>query len=357
MERVHVPLSGRKALRDDINSELVGGRNNGASGFTLGEELFLGDLARLGVMAYEDDLHLVVFGLQKPHHPKVKRTGYILLELTHGSRYVHHRDDNGVGFIGDLFFPCLVAQIFFFERAEIGLAAFTSTPPDVLNHAAALVQVCEDARTANLGKLGGLGRNCVFGLFFKIRQVKILEDQRGDLIDIDLGFIVFLARLCASPGAAAGPLTARVAFASDDITDFCVSLAGAYMLLLAIIESEFVLVPTANRHLHDASAVGKNYRFIRDNGAEVLLDRFTHSLLVTLLIDLSLALKRPIVSCYGHAIPNLFAVGLAAPCEHGMEPAAGLKLSATAACPRNSAARWRTRCNSRVGKRAGPAPH
>jgi len=82
----------------------------------------------------------------------------------------------------------------------------------------------------------------------------------------------------------------------DHVADVGVSIAGANMLLLAVVESKLVFIKLAKRDLNNALAVGEDDRLVGYDRAKVLLDRVADSLLVTILVDLPFALERPIVS-------------------------------------------------------------
>ena len=77
----------------------------------------------------------------------------------------------------------------------------------------------------------------------------------------------------------------------DHVADVGVSIAGANMLLLAVVEAELVFIKRANGDLNNALAVGEDDRLVGHDRAEVLLDRITDSFLVTILVDLPFALE------------------------------------------------------------------
>src|SRR6185295_1147415 len=72
MKRIYVPVSGRKSRTVCIQRQTIRRRHNRSSRLTLSEELLFRHFLRLGVVTDEYDLHVVVFRLQKTHHPEIK---------------------------------------------------------------------------------------------------------------------------------------------------------------------------------------------------------------------------------------------------------------------------------------------
>src|SRR5262249_6298997 len=89
-------------------------------------------------------------------------------------------------------------------------------------------------------------------------------------------------------------------FARDDVAYFGLTIAGAYMPFLPVVKPELVFVQGANRDFNQPFPVGQYNRFIGDNRAQVFLYRVAHSLAMTLLVDLSLSLQRPVISLNCH---------------------------------------------------------
>ena len=111
-----------------------------------------------------------------------------------------------------------------------------------------------------------------------------------------LGLVVLGAGLLPrGPRAAPRPL-ARLPLARDDVADARLAVAGADVLLLAVVEAELVLVERADGDFDRAAPVREDDRLVRDDGAEVLADGVLDALLVPLLVDDALALQRPVVA-------------------------------------------------------------
>src|SRR5262249_2262317 len=153
--------------------------------------------------------------------------------------------------------------------------------------------------SSNLGEFCCLGRDGVFRLFLEIRQMQVLEDEFSDLVDVYFGFVVFLTRLVACALPLSGPLT-RLAVTPDHIADFGISVAAADVFLFSIVEPKLIFIERTDRNFYDSFPIGEDDRFIRDDRAEILLYCLAHTVFVSILIDLTLALQRPIVSLYGH---------------------------------------------------------
>ena len=279
----------REAFANGIERQPISRRHDRAARFALCEELFFRDFLGFGVMADEDDLDMIVLRAQEAHHPEVERPRNVLLEIAHTPRNIHHGDDDGVRFVLDLFFPSAIAQVFFLEAAKFGVARFARRALDVFEDAAALVEIRQDAGAAYLCELRRLRLHRLLGFVFEIRQVQVFKNQFGNLVNINFGFVVLLPRLVARALPCADA-RARLAFAPDHVANLRLAVAGADVFLLAVIEAELVLVERTDRHFDAALAVGKNDRFVRDDGAEILLDGVAHALLVALLIDLPFAL-------------------------------------------------------------------
>src|SRR6266478_8256629 len=135
----------------------------------------------------------------------------------------------------------------------------------------------------------------MFGLLFEVGQMQVFENQLCDLVYVDFGFVVFLSGLIAGAMAPSRP-GSRDSLVPDYVPDFGVAVPCSDVLLLAIVEPELVFIERANWNFDYALAVGEDDGFIGDDRPEVLLDRVAHTFFVAVLIDLTFALKRPIVS-------------------------------------------------------------
>src|SRR6185369_2622166 len=125
-------------------------------------------------------------------------------------------------------------------------------------------------RSANLSELCSFGRDGVFCFFFEIRQVQILEDEPGDLINIYFGFVVFLTGLVAGalplPRALAG-----LSVTPDHIADFRIPIAAADVFLLSIVESKLIFIKREDWNFYDSFSIGEDDRFVGDDRTEILL--------------------------------------------------------------------------------------
>src|SRR5262249_43730056 len=164
---------------------------------------------------------------------------------------------------------------------------------------APLVQVRHDPGAADLREARRARLDLALGLLLKVRQVEGLEDELRQLVELHLGLEVLpawlVARLLSAPRPLALPL-----LAADHVAVLRVALALRDVPLLAVVEAELVLVERADRHLHLPLAVRHDDRLVRDDRAEVLLDRVADTLAVALLVDLPLSLEAPVVALYAH---------------------------------------------------------
>src|SRR5579875_3235840 len=83
VERVNVPVARIVASPNDLQGQFISRGDLRAAALALVEELFLGNLFRLSMVADKDNLHVVVLGAQEPHHPEVETTRDVFLKLTH----------------------------------------------------------------------------------------------------------------------------------------------------------------------------------------------------------------------------------------------------------------------------------
>src|SRR5262245_52677978 len=72
--------------------------DQGASRFSLVEELLLGHFATFGMMTDEDKLNVAVFRTHKLIEEKKEVAGEILLHRIHRARHIHDAKHNSVGF-------------------------------------------------------------------------------------------------------------------------------------------------------------------------------------------------------------------------------------------------------------------
>ena len=86
------------------------------------EKLLLGDFLGLGMMADEDDLHIVIFCAQEAYHPEVEATSDILLEFAHTAADVHHGYHYSVRLIANRGFPHFKAEVFRLDILELGIS-------------------------------------------------------------------------------------------------------------------------------------------------------------------------------------------------------------------------------------------
>jgi hypothetical protein len=138
VERVDVPLAGRKALIDDLERELVGGGDLRAAALAEVEERVLVDLLGLGVVGDEDDLDLGVPRAEEPDHPEIEAAADVLLELAHRTGHVPHGNDDGVALLLDVPLPGLETEVVVVEPVE-HRAAGPRVAEQVLADRAALV--------------------------------------------------------------------------------------------------------------------------------------------------------------------------------------------------------------------------
>src|SRR5207302_6904694 len=106
-----------------------------------------------------------------------------------------------------------------------------------------------------------------------------------------------IARALSAAGSLAGD-----SLVPDHIADVCVTITGADVFFLAVVEPELIFVQRANWNFDYAFAIREDDRFIGNDRAKVLLDRVADPLLVAVLVDLTFTLKRPVVSLNGHIL-------------------------------------------------------
>jgi hypothetical protein len=131
-------------------------------------------------------------------------------------------------------------------------------------------------------------------LGIQVGQAQVLEDQRRQLVDADLGFVVVDAGLLASALALAWP-TLRVAGPADHVADLRATLALADMLLLAVVVAEAILVERADRHPDDLLPVRGDDRLLADDAVQITADRLLDLSIMAGLIGRALAVQRPVL--------------------------------------------------------------
>src|SRR4029079_14625994 len=140
---------------------------------------------------------------------------------------------------------------FFLEAAHSSVAGFACLTLYVLDDTAAFVEIRQNACAADLREFSGLGLDGLLGFLFEVMEVKVFKNELRDLVYVDLGFVIFLARLIARTGPLSRPLT-RLAFARDHVSHFALAVAGADMLSLAVVVSKLVFVEGADGNFDDA---------------------------------------------------------------------------------------------------------
>ncbi|MNN22852.1 hypothetical protein D3C81_1362290 [compost metagenome] len=83
---------------------------------------------------------------------------------------------------------------------------------------------------------------------------------------------------------------------SDHITDLRAALALADLRLILIVVAELRFIQAADGHLDYLIALGHNNRFFTDQIGKILPDCFFYLALMTFLVELSLAVQRPVVA-------------------------------------------------------------
>ncbi|MNV85122.1 hypothetical protein D3C71_1790510 [compost metagenome] len=63
------------------------------------------------MMRDEHNLNVLVFRAQEAGHPEKEAAGYVLLEGAHGTRGIHHGNNERIGVRFFDFFPCFETQI------------------------------------------------------------------------------------------------------------------------------------------------------------------------------------------------------------------------------------------------------
>src|SRR6266508_2592085 len=130
-------------------------------------------------------------------------------------------------------------------------------------------------------------------LWLQERQPEVLEDERGELVDGDLGLVVVDPRLIASLLAAALTLARRLL--PEHVAHLRVTLPLADVRLASAVKTKVGQLQGLDRHLDDLLAVGGDDRFLGDDLAQVAPDRLLDLVVVAGLIDRPLAVQRPVV--------------------------------------------------------------
>src|ERR1700722_8083913 len=109
-------------LGNNVERLLIARRDERAAGLALVEELVLGDFVGLRMMRDEDDFDVAIAGRNELVEQEEEAAREVLLHRVHRARGVHDTDDGGVGFLADVGFEMLVAQVVLMER-EAALVA------------------------------------------------------------------------------------------------------------------------------------------------------------------------------------------------------------------------------------------
>ena len=96
VERIDVPVLGLVARLDDLERQLVGGRDLRAAALAVVKNSSSVTSFASVWWADEDDLDVVVLRAQEAHHPEVEAARDVLLELAHDAGDVHHGHHDGV---------------------------------------------------------------------------------------------------------------------------------------------------------------------------------------------------------------------------------------------------------------------
>ena len=253
-------------------------------------------------MRDKDDLHVVILRAQETHHPEEERARDILLKLAHRTRHVHQSEHHRVRLVAVILFPTFETHVLFLDVAELRALRLARVAFDVLQDKPTLIEIRHHARASNFVEARRLRRDGLLRLLFEEGQLEVFEDERGEFVYVDFGFVVVSARvLSGGAGAAALSLSLSLRLlARQHVAHARLAVALSHVFALAIIEAKLVLVERTNGNFHAALAVGQNDRFVGDDGAEVFADRIFDALLVPLLINDALALQRPIVALYRH---------------------------------------------------------
>src|SRR5713101_5754473 len=249
------------------------------------EELIFGDFFGLGMVADEDDLHVVIFSAQETHHPEVETPGDVFLKFAHTARNVHHGYHDRVGLVANGWLPYFEAQVVGLDILEFSLA-FGGVAFQVFHDGALLVQVGKRAFFAHIGEAHGFGLEFLLAFLFQVGQAEILEDHSGELVHGDFGFVVVVPALFSG--------VAFLAFAGtrllgDNIADFAFAVALARMGLAARIVTEAVLIQRADGNAHHFLAVREDDALFTDDITEVFLDGLANFLFMTFLVYLPFA--------------------------------------------------------------------
>jgi nitrogen regulatory protein PII len=117
LRAVDVPLGRRVARADDLFHQHQGTGHHRAAGFARMEEVFLVDLLRLGVVADEDEIDLVVVPCQEQVQQDEETLGKVFARFVHRARDVHQAEHHRLGGGHRHLDAVAKAQI---DRVEIG---------------------------------------------------------------------------------------------------------------------------------------------------------------------------------------------------------------------------------------------
>src|SRR5579875_735297 len=268
------------------------------------EKLLLGHLFRLGMVADEDDLHVVVLRAQEAHHPEVEAPGDVLLEFPHTARNIHHRYNYSIRLIAYCGFPHFKSKVFRLDILELRLT-FGRIALQILHNGALLVQVVEGAFLAHIGKAYGFGLEFLLAFLFEVGQAEVLEDHCSQLFHCDFGLVIVVAGFFArvSLFTLAGARLLRY-----DIANFTFAIALAGVLLATGVEAEAIFVERANGYTHHLFAVRENDALFTDDILQVFLNGLANLLFMAFLVNLTFTMQGPVMLGDRHGIFSFFTL-------------------------------------------------
>src|SRR5437588_306376 len=96
----------------------------------------------------------------------------------------------------------------------------------------------------------------------QVWQTEVLEYQRGQLVERDLGLVVVDSWLLASARPLTRSLALLIVAAGNYVADLGFSIALAGLLVPPPVESKAGQIERPNRDLHDLVAIGGDDRFL-----------------------------------------------------------------------------------------------
>jgi hypothetical protein len=257
------------------------------------EELLFGHLARLGVVADEHQLDVLVLGADELEQQEEEAAREVLLHAVHGARGVHDADHHRVGLLAGILHQALVGQILAPEReallAVLGQRRGTrgrrrlggggrDLAPDARLGGAPAIEMHAHAGLAIALALGdALRHHLPEDLTLHVGELEILEHDLDQLLERDVGLVEVEARLVArAPGTLAA--LRRLAY---DLPGLGIALARADLSLI-VAEHEPVLLDAADRHLDDPVLVPADDRLLGDDVGDVVANRLAQLLAMAL---------------------------------------------------------------------------